>query len=318
MTVLDVLPEPNDRAGEPRRVGIEVECGGLPEDRVAELVAEELGGAPRRTGGYVWEVPGGELGRVEVLLDTAMRDRVQGDVGRAGLDLGRAVIPVEFVTQPILPEQIPRIDALCRRLAAAGATGTQDGIALGFGVHLNVALAGLDLDGIQPVLTAFALVEDWMRARMRLDPSRRLLPFVDTYPTVLLDRLCDPETTWTLARLMSAYLETAPTRNHALDVLPILKQIDAARVVDAVPAMKTKSARPAWHYRLPDCRIDQEGWSVALEWNRWCWVERVAADPVLMQRLVTAWRDYRRRRIPVPGQWAGTSAEILDQEGTFP
>ena len=164
-----------------------------------------------------------------------------------------------------------------------------------------MALAGLDLDGIQPVLTAFALVEDWMRARMRLDPSRRLLPFVDTYPTVLLDRLCDPETTWTLARLISAYLETAPTRNHALDVLPVFKQIDAARVVDAVPAMKAKSARPAWHYRLPDCRIDQEGWSVALEWNRWCWVERVAADPVLMRRLVTAWRDYRRRT----ARWRG-------------
>lgn len=312
------LPEPLDRTGATRRVGVEIECGGLAEDRLAGIIAAELGGRSERTAEYEWVVNGTELGRIEVLLDTALRDTVEGRLAKAGLDLGRAVIPVEFITEPILPSQIERLDALCRILASHGATGTQQGVAIGFGVHLNVALESLDLDGVQPVLTAFALIEDWMRERMDLDPSRRLLPFVDTYSSALLDRLCDPAIDWTLDRLIGVYLDTSATRNHALDALPIFKMLDEARVVEAVPAMGRKSARPAWHYRLPDCRIDSPGWSIQREWGRWCAVERVAADPDLMARLIDAWRGYRSRLIAVPGRWAATSAEILDDAVDLP
>ncbi len=318
MTEIAALPVPTRHDGSPRRVGIEVECGGLTEARVAEIVAHRLGGRAQKTGPYAYTAEGTEIGDVEVLLDTALRERVDGAVARAGLDLGRAVIPVEFVTEPIAPERIPEIDALCGALAAAGAFGTQDGIALGFGLHLNVALPGMQIDDILPTLTAFALIEDWLRARMDLDPSRRLLPFVDPYPAPLLDRLCDPTTEWSLDRLTGVYLDTAGSRNHALDALPILKEAYPDRIVAAVAQMGHKSARPAWHYRLPDARIDDPHWSIAREWNRWCLVERVAADRELTARLAARWRDYRGRALPIPGQWASVSAEILDEAVTLP
>lgn len=318
MTEIASLPVRTRHDGSPRTVGIEVECGGLREERVAEIVAARFGGTCRVTGPYARSVEGSRIGDVEVLLDTALRDVVEGAVARIGLDIGRAVIPVEFVTEPIEPARIVEIDALCRDLARAGAFGTQDGVALGFGVHLNVALPGPGIDDILPVLTAFALIEDWMRGRMALDPSRRLLPFVDPYPAALLDRLCDPGAVWSLDRLADTYLAEAASRNHALDLLPILKQIYPDRVVAAVPQMAHKSARPAWHYRLPDCRIDDPDWSVALEWNRWCAVERVAADRALVDRLKQRWREYRGRRLPIPGQWASVSAEILNGEVALP
>lgn len=318
MTEIEHLPAPARRDGETRKVGIEVECGGLSEDRLSELVAARFGGHVETTGPYTRKVVGTGIGDVEVLLDTALRDKVSSEVARAGLDWGRAVIPVEFVTGPVEPSEIPRIDALCDDLARAGAFGTESGVLLGFGVHLNVALRGMEVEDILPALTAFALMEDWMRGRIAIDYSRRILPFVDPYPASLVDRLCDPEIDWTLERLTGVYLSEAASRNHALDALPILKEADPGRVVEAVPQMDHKGARPAWHYRLPDARIDDPDWSIALEWNRWCAVERVAADDHLLGRLKGAWRDYRGRALPIPGQWAAISAEILDREVALP
>jgi hypothetical protein len=38
-------------------------------------------------------------------------------------------------------------------------------------------------------------------------------------------------------------------------------------------------ARPTFHYRLPDSRVDDPKWSFACEWNRWVEVERLAENP---------------------------------------
>ncbi len=311
------LPVDKTADGSPRRVGIEVECSGLTEDAVTRLIVETLGGSRRQVAEYEWRVEDTCLGGMDVLLDTALRDWAGGAVKRAGLDLGRAVIPVEYVSDPILPTEIRDLERLNAAMAEAGAFGTQDGIALGFGVHLNVALAGTTIPDILPTLQTFALVEDWLRADMAIDTARRVLPFVDPYSAELVDALAAPEAdAWTLEQLIEAYLTHAPSRNRALDVLPILKHLDHDRVVAAVPEMARKAGRPAWHYRLPDCRIDDPDWSLSLEWGRWCAIERIAADRALLDRLREEWRAYRGR-IHLPGQWARISGEIIGPSGAF-
>ena len=47
-------------------------------------------------------------------------------------------------------------------------------------------------------------------------------------------------------------------------------------------------ARPTFHYRLPDCRVNEPGWSVADAWNRWVYVESLAADTDLLAELIDA------------------------------
>jgi hypothetical protein len=73
------------------------------------------------------------------------------------------------------------------------------------------------------------------------------------------------------------YLAFNPTRNRDLDMLPLLLHLDEARVRAALPNEKINS-RPAFHYRLPDARVSDPGWSVAPDWNRWVAVERLAHD----------------------------------------
>jgi hypothetical protein len=44
--------------------------------------------------------------------------------------------------------------------------------------------------------------------------------------------------------------------------------------------------RPAFHYRLPDCRVNVPGWSAADAWNHWVYIEKLAADAALLRELM--------------------------------
>lgn len=303
---------PRDTAeGAARRVGVEIEFGGLTEAEVATLAAEVLGGQAREAGDFRHVVEGSVLGEIEILLDTAWRRYAENPIAERGLELGRAVVPVEIVTEPLDPVDLPVLDALRARLREAGATGSRDGLFLGFGVHLNAEVANRTVDAILPVLRAYALAEDWLRARRPIDPSRRILPFVAPYPRSLVDALAEAES-WSLDRMIREYLDHAPSRNHGLDMLPVLRDLDEAAVVEALgDAAASVSARPTYHFRLPDCRIDEPGWSLAVPWDDWATVEEIAADGELLDSLAEAWRDHRASLTTIRPDWAANSGAII-------
>ena len=64
--------------------------------------------------------------------------------------------------------------------------------------------------------------------------------------------------------------------------------MDAARVARALPPEARGGARPAYHFRLADSRVDEPDWTLAFEWNRWVLVERVADDADLLAHLAEA------------------------------
>ena len=97
----------------------------------------------------------------------------------------------------------------------------------------------------------------------------------------------------TLDQLFADYLEHNATRNRALDLLPMLAELDEARVRRVIDDPKIK-ARPAFHYRLPDCHIEREGWSLDEAWRSWLLVERLASLPEEREVLVQAFRDASR------------------------
>ncbi|MBL3561785.1 amidoligase family protein [Rhodovulum sulfidophilum] len=300
------------RAGEPRRAGIEIEFGELTEAEAADVVARTLGGTPREIAAHDFEVETPDLGRVLICLDTSFRDKAGSALTDLGLQLGRAVVPVEVVTPPLHPDQLPEAERLRGALRAAGARGSREGVFLGFGLHLNPEIPGQDAADLVPIVRAFALIEDWLRKADPIDPSRRLLPFVDPYPRSLIDRLASAGPDWSLEAFADAYLDETPTRNRGLDMLPCLAHLAQDRVAQALgPGAASIGARPTFHYRLPDCRIDEPGWRLAYEWNRWVMVERLAADTAALKGLAADWLDYRAALTTTRSDWYAHLDRVL-------
>ncbi|MCE8471945.1 amidoligase family protein, partial [Rhodovulum sulfidophilum] len=113
------------RAGAPRRAGIEIEFGELTEAEAADVVARTLGGTPHEIAAHDFEVETPDLGRVLICLDTSFRDKAGSALTDLGLQLGRAVVPVEVVTPPLHPDQLPEAERLRGALRAAGARGSR-------------------------------------------------------------------------------------------------------------------------------------------------------------------------------------------------
>ncbi|WP_424934180.1 amidoligase family protein [Amaricoccus macauensis] len=298
------LPKPDDDDGKPRRVGVEIELGGLNEQRVAEIAVDCLGGTIEPKPGNVVEVVGTAIGDLDIYLDTAFKAHENPAVQKA-VEMGRSVIPVEIVTDPIPHSDLPELDRLVDALREAGGKGTEDHPLNGYGVHFNVAVAAMSSEAIVPIVRAFALLEDWLRSTDPIDFSRRILPFVDRYPRAFLDAAASEGANWDLSALLQTYLRLTPSRNRALDLLPLLREMNEDAVVAALgsDAASSVNARPTFHYRLPDSRVGDPNWSLAHEWNSWCLVEQVAARPDLLESLAAGWRDYRAQLTTTPRDW---------------
>ncbi|WP_439526565.1 amidoligase family protein [Roseovarius mucosus] len=313
MTAFAPLPQPLNATGDPRLVGVEIELGGLPESRVADLCASELGGTAQQVDSHIWRVENSQIGQIDIYLDIFLRNAEHSKLRDLALDLGREVVPVEIVTKPLDMDGLARLDDLRMTLRDAGALGSGAGWFFGFGLHLNIEMASdADADTVRPLL-AYALIEDWLRAANPIDEARRLLPFTDPYPIDFTRALIEMGPEAARERVIGSYLELTPSRNRGLDMLPLFAHFDADRIKAAI-SDKT-SARPTFHFRLPDCRIDEAAWSIADEWQRWLTVERVAADTALLKRLSQAWQDDHGLLTLSRQSWANRAGRILQSAG---
>ena len=298
------LPVANGSQGKPRRVGVEIELAGLTEAQTAGIVQAAWGGDVRARTNHDLTVIGGAYGDVGVELDSVLRDHANTRIADKLLDWSRAIVPVEIVTAPLLPADLAEVDRLIGDLVAAGAEGSHDGLFYGFGMHLNPEVSGTDAAGVLPVVRAFGLMEDWLRAIDPIDPSRRLLAFVDPWPHDLIDLLAADGEVRDIDDLLRAYVRLTPTRNRALDLLPLLEHLRPAALSAVMDPCMLKGGRPTYHYRLPEARIGAPGWSAVYEWNRWVLIERVADNLDLLAQLAEAWRDHRNSRTGTRGDWA--------------
>lgn len=308
MTRFPALPQPLNAQGEPRRVGVEIELGNMDENRVAALAQQQFGGT-LRTKDAVQYVEESSIGDLEIYLDTALTKARKSALRDLALDLGHEVIPVEIVTDPLDMDGLEKLDDFREVLRHEGAAGSGAGVLLGFGVHLNVEIASEQPADIIRPLMAYALIEDWMRKTHPIDESRRLLPFTAPYPTSFVRALIALGPDAGIDALIECYLAETPSRNHGLDMFPLLAHLRPDAMTDKLRA--STKPRPAFHFRLPDCRIDDPDWSLADEWRRWLMVERIAADLPLMQRLADGWQDDHGAMTFSRSSWADRTAEIL-------
>lgn len=288
--------------GRVRRVGVEIEFGGLDARAAADVVQGLYGGTIEAVDRHKALVCESAFGTFAVELDSSyahpkmagpeptFHERLQNKLAPAVGDVVSLWLPYEIVAPPVPFDRLGELDDLVAELRRRGASGTQESPLYAFGLQLNPEVAAGDAAYILDHLRAYLVLSPWLRAEIGVDPSRRLLPFAGQFPYLYVRRVLDPAYAPELDTLIDDYLAANPTRNRELDLLPLFAHLDPVRVRRAVSDPLIK-ARPTFHYRLPNSRVGDPAWGgVVEEWNRWVKVERLAAD---RPRLADAARQFR-------------------------
>ena len=304
-TTLKQSPWPKNVEGNTRRVGVELEMGGLELDALAALVARFLDLEISSEGRYERKLLGDPAGDWAVEFDYNLLKKLgrkerggaalTDQMGQSAEDLlawaAETFVPLEIVSPPLPLDRLKEVEALIAHLREAGATGTSSSAVHAFGIQLNPELPSHEATTITASLKAFACLYEWLALRGVVDLSRRVTSYVDPFPTDYVKKLLAADYWPGLTTLIDDYLADNPTRNRALDMLPLFTFLDEERVraITNDPLIK---ARPTFHYRLPDCRIDEPDWGLHGAWNDWVEVERLAADEARLRACCGAYLEF--------------------------
>jgi hypothetical protein len=315
--------------GRERRVGVEMEMAGLPLADLAAAVLKVFGGRIAEKGAFVIRIEETRHGSFQVELDADILKSheyrpyldklgitMEDAADKARLDdllarLAGSVVPHEIVAPPIPLSELEQMDELRLELYRAGAKGTRAALVYAFGAQFNVEAARLDAEALRDILKAYVLLHDRLVERGTVDIARKLSPFVRPFPgsyaRLILAEGYGPE----LKTLIGDYLRHNPTRNRPLDMLPLFAHLDYDQVMSAPVETHLVKARPAFHYRLPNCQIDEPGWSLSLPWSDWLMIEKLADDK---ERLA----EYAKAYLDRPGEiLAGMVEEWIESLGAW-
>lgn len=293
-------PRTTTAEGRPRKVGAEVEFAGLSVDEASALVQRIYGGQIVPKHRFSTEILGTALGDFRVEIDSKRLQDQHYKAFLARMGVGEALtgviegvlegvfrtwVPSEIVTSPLEIGQLERLDELRWALFSADAEGTRGSPLYGFAFQLNPEVPALDALTLTRYLRSYLALQDWLSAVVDVDPTRRLGPFVDPFPTAYRKKVLAPDYAPDVDGLIADYLEHNPTRNRGLDMLPVFATLRRDVVLAGAKEHGQVKARPTFHYRLPNCHVDDAGWSFAMEWNRWVEVERLAEDAERLERV---------------------------------
>jgi hypothetical protein len=317
---------------ESRKIGVEIEFAAVTPREAAKCVQDIFGGEIRTRTAHKIEVLGTSHGDFLVELDSQYIHRLEtlGDtpifsselddwlrwfqksLGQMIGEVAAAVVPCEIVCPPMELGEMQLLDRTVETLTRLGATGTRENLLYAFGAQLNPDIARKDADYITAVLKAYLLLSPWLREVIEVDMTRRIFAFADPFPKAYVRLVAGVDYWPDQASLIDDYLMYNPTRNRELDMLPLLSWLDEPRVRATVPDPRVKS-RPTFHYRLPDANFGKADWTITGEWNRWCEVERLAADPEKLRMVCQAFADHERRLFK--GWWSERVADLLGLAG---
>ncbi len=290
-------PTTTTDAGDTRRVGFELEFSGVSLDEASSAVAGTLGSPVVQESSAEHRVNDDKLGDFAVEIDWHFlkeQARTSADSDGTGdwtvmlRELAKALVPVEVVCPPVAIDELDALTPVVRALRNAGAEGTHSSPLASFGVHINAETPSMEGVTLHRYLRAFCLLQWWLMREHDVDITRRIGPYIDPYPESYLHEihaLVEPSTD----DLLEQYLDFNDTRNRALDMLPLFAEHDEEAIWDSTEDSRVKP-RPTFHYRLPNCDIDRDGWTLARSWNRWCVVEELANDEEALEKLSADFR----------------------------
>lgn len=313
----ELPPQTTRHDGRPRQIGFELEFSGISLDDAVAALRSALGGELQAESAAERSVRVDALGMFNVELDWAYLKRKAAETDRAAEGgewlepLSRAaamLVPVEVVCPPLPVADLAALDPMVEALREAGAVGTEESLLAAYGVHINTEIPRLDAATLSAYLKAFAVLQWWLVDAHEVDVTRKASPYIDLYPEAYLKQVVS-RTEPTMADIFADYLAHNASRNRALDLLPLLAEIDEKRVRSAVDDPRIK-ARPAFHYRMPNCHIERADWSLAGPWNTWCVVERLAGREHDLDALAAAFLAAER---PILGVGRSDWVGFMDQ-----
>ena len=315
------------RDGSPRRVGVEFELRGIPVDMLARLVALTLRGDVETVSEaeFLVHVPEQGVYRVEVdyarLKERAKMKQETDSADQSAIDIlttdalsavSSVIVPCEVVSPPLpMASLSDPLQTLTDAIREAGGKGTGHSFFYAFGLHLNVEPVDLRAETIAAYMKAFACLFDWIVWQGEVDWARRITPYIKRYPAEYDLLLTDPDYWPDRDTLILDYLRSNSTRNRALDMLPLFSELDSDAVQAAVDDNRIKP-RPAFHYRLANCAVDDADWSIADPWSRWLQIEQLANDRAALDECCAAYREDRDRILrSIDNNWRETVTRWL-------
>ncbi|MEM6707403.1 MAG: amidoligase family protein [Pseudomonadota bacterium] len=140
-------------------------------------------------------------------------------------------------------------------------------------------------------LRAFIALQHWIVVTQEIDLSRRATRYAALFDRGFEALVLRPDYRPDWTQLIVDYIEHNPTRNRALDLLPVFAHVDEPLLRRRIDDPRIKS-RPTYHYRLSDCRIGEPAWTIDKPWRCWLEVERLAGDADRLDTLARARLDY--------------------------
>lgn len=303
--------------GTQRMVGFELEFSGITLDQTVDTIVSAIGGELKKGTAAEKLIHVESLGdfNVEIDWDYLKRKATEYEQNDESGDLiehisktASLLVPVEVVCPPIPVAKLDVLNPMVSALRKAGAVGTEESLIAAYGVHINTEIAQLDAATLFGYLRAFSVLQWWLVEAHEVNTTRKISPYIDLYPENYIKELLSRSKP-SMDQICTDYLEYNATRNRALDMLPLLAEIDEERVDRAVNDKKV-NARPTFHYRLPNCSIEQEGWSLVESWNIWCVVEQLANRKDDLDQLGAAFLEAGR---PIIGVNRNEWTEYMDQ-----
>jgi hypothetical protein len=297
-------PLPKDTSNEIRKVGFELEYSGLTLKESAQLIIDVTGsGSIEQINPYHYKVLNTAFGDFSLVLDFQflISQGLEKWLHDVGLDevidteialaleefvatLSETIVPYEIATPPLALDKLDTMEELKESLRNHGALGTTANPFYAFGFHINPQVHSFDVAEIVDTLRAFFLLYDYLVELLQPDIKRRITPYIDPYEDEYIAKVLEPSYKPNIDSFIKEYLIFNPTRNRALDLLPLLAFIDAKQVFTALPDEKI-SARPTYHYRLPNSKVDESQWHTYDAWNSWVMVEELAHDKEALKEL---------------------------------
>ncbi|WP_092123568.1 amidoligase family protein [Desulfonatronum thiosulfatophilum] len=282
--------------GDYRHVGVEMEMGGLQLSEIARAVTDVFGGTAISRSSFEIDIENARHGSFRVELDASLlKDHeYRRYLALIGIDqddpqtqhriddllvrLAGTVVPSEVIAPPVRIAALEEMDNLRLCLHQAGAKGTRAALVYAFAVQFNVEAAELKAGYLLDILRAFVLLYESGSTQERIDISRKILPFIRAFPGDYVRAILAENYNPDMTELIRDYLRHNATRNRPLDMLPLFAHLNRDQVMAADVETHLIKPRPTFHYRLPNCRIDEPDWSLAQPWNDWVLVEHLAAD----------------------------------------